>query len=208
MKKIFLFAGLAALAGLPAFADVTTECASVDDTSGVTNGQSIALTFDNTCTIGSTTFSNFEAYTNSGFGTTLTQLSVNVTLDSTNDTLIVGTTNLGAADIELYFTASTGVSGISLNPESDTVTETVCAVSITFGLESCSSGSPIGSLSSGGTTSESIVMEPTDYFVKDISGSSQLIEGFVTGVPEPMTLSLMGAGLLGLGLFGRRLRRK
>ncbi len=45
-----------------------------------------------------------------------------------------------------------------------------------------------------------------DILISQDGHNTAFTESFI--VPEPMTLSLMGAGLLGIGLLGRRLRKK
>jgi hypothetical protein len=49
----------------------------------------------------------------------------------------------------------------------------------------------------------------TDIIVKDVNGGSELYQTPGTSsIPEPMTLSLVGGSLLGLGFLGRRRVRK
>lgn len=209
MKKLLFFAGLAAMGSVPAFASLVS-CATGTDGSGVTNGTVLDLT--GTCSAAGSTFSNFVVDAATGFGSGgLTGLSVTVYEDTSNpDNLDFVTTNLGSADIQIYFQASPGVSEISLNGEGENITEYVCSAPVTVGLESCSNSSGValgGELSTSGTTSESINSATTDYFEKDDSGGSAFEEGFGSTVPEPMTLSMLGIGLLGLGLARRRLRK-
>jgi hypothetical protein len=57
------------------------------------------------------------------------------------------------------------------------------------------------------TATTTVIYSPSgvDYVTKDVNGGSELYQTPGTAsVPEPMTMSLMGAGLLGLGFFGRR----
>jgi len=63
-------------------------------------------------------------------------------------------------------------------------------------LTSFNGGPPVSSL---------VNASATDFFLKDVSGGSQFTQTFV---PEPVTMSLMGVGLLGLGILGRRKLRK
>jgi hypothetical protein len=61
-----------------------------------------------------------------------------------------------------------------------------------------------GAVSGGGTTFFAVLPAGTDFVYKDVNGVSEFAQ---TVVPEPMTLSMMGIGLLGLGLLRRRARK-
>jgi len=107
------------------------------------------------------------------------------------------------------FQASPGITSVTLGTAgTDIVTETIC--SNPFNGIMCPgtilNTSPLGS-NSGSTATSAVTAAPTDYFFKDDSNGSDFFQE-VGSVPEPMTLSLMGAGLLGLGLFGRSRLRK
>ena len=215
MKSVLL--GLV-LSSVSAFA-ITTGCTGSDTSGGaltLTTSSSNSLftgTGTDTCTLADgEVFSNFGIY---GVGGTSYLLNVTVI----GDTLNITTNNLTGEDLKIYFQTSSEPIGVILAAGGgDSVTETACdtAFNSSSGSEVCSgnlllAGPSVvaGGLSCAGCSGVSANINfsntGTDYFVKDDSGGSFVSQTFI---PEPMTFSLVGVGLLGLGLAGRRLRRK
>ena len=158
------------------------------------------------CTAYGDTFSNFSIYFNAGF--TSTPFSMTVTFNSNGD-IHFGSSEGPGQDINLQYEISPGILGMTLSSGGSagtSVLENICSTQQPFPGGSCG-GTLLGSGSVTGPTSTfiSVTGSAHDWVFKDISGTSTFDQ---TVIPEPMTYSLMGAGLLGLGLLGRRLRRK
>lgn len=175
--------------------------------------QNGSLTSSFSCSIGSYTFSNFDV-----FGNVINEPGgiSNFTLTESSSGLGIGFgfPNLSAFndDFELSFQISPGVAGETLSAGPGTVvSEVICSgvVSGPGGVPECSgtvlSQNPNWTASNGGSSSSLVTLAGTDFVFKDVRGGSSLSQ---TIIPEPMTYSLMGAGLLGLGFLGRKLRRK
>ena len=155
------------------------------------------------------TFSNFSITVNATPLPSLFSMNLSGGTNAPLALLDFGFTLVAApGDIRFVYsiTSASGVlpSGIVLKGASN-VQETVCTVGI--GVGGVCLGSPLGSggISSGGTTTINLNYAGfngnTIWVNKDVSGGSEFSQQLI---PEPMTLSLMGVGLLGLGLFGRR----
>ena len=133
-----------------------------------------------------------------------------------------GVPDLG--DIALSYNVTGGITGVDMTIQatpvisggSMTVTEKVCTVA--FASSACG-GITLANFT---VTSTGQAVSTTQMFTQAFSGevyilkdifydgatTSSLVNSHVVGtVPEPMTLSLMGAGLLGLGLLRRRGRK-
>ncbi len=108
--------------------------------------------------------------------------------------------------------------GATISEENCTMNPSNNQVSLDGG--NCGTGSNIDLLNlsvaqSGPLTASGTFASQSEIWVwKDIEittnghDSSFTEDVTASAVPEPMTMSLMGAGLLGLGLLGRRMRRK
>jgi hypothetical protein len=207
MKKLLMIAILVGLTSMVALA--TPVVCAMGASTTFDSATTLALTPSGSCTLGATTFSNFTVYAASGFPATgPSSFSMTIDVDTAVNQLLILYTGLASTqDIHLTFMGSTGITYETLTAGvAVTVSEGICgtAFSISSGTSACGGTllnlSPL-TASNGGSSSSVVTFAPTDFFYKDIAGGSEVIEGVV---PEPMTLSLMGAGLLGLGIFGRR----
>ncbi len=204
--KSFLTLALAVVA-VSGLASAAPACATgLDSTPAV--GNSFSLT--GSCTVGPYVFSNFSVFEavgpfpGAGFG-------VNIFVDPLGGLDISYTGITAPTDFHFSFQATPGLSGIILQTGvGSTVSEGVCnnAFNIQSGSSPCG-GTLINTTpltaTNGGIVGSSFTSIGTDFFYKDISGGSEVIQ-LVT--PEPMTLSMLGAGLIGLGIFGRRRFKK
>jgi hypothetical protein len=169
------------------------------------------LTSTFSCTEGAYTFSNFEVVGDT-VPIPITNFSVS-TGPSTNASAYIlgfGYTDLSGtgADFLLEYQITPGVVSASLSAGPGVnVSELLCAVPTGAG-GSCPTGAlntTVLATSNGGSVASNVTFAQTDYVFKDISGGSNVVQDFV---PEPVTFSLMGLGLLAIGFAGRkRIRR-
>ncbi len=210
MRKFLILALISVAGALTAGA---APCVNI--LANLSAGQSFSDTTDS-CTIGGVTFSDFTVYANAGYpspGTSAADLTVTVT----GNELDFGTNNLGsgagAEDLTIYFQAVPGaVDSVTLIGSGQNVNETVCGVAFTIGSETCAAplnSTPLAVNSATFSSTSAVATAPTQYFMKDDGGNSGLTQSylFVSSVPEPMSFSLVGVGLLGLGMARRRIRR-
>ncbi len=208
MKKLLILAVAASLSAGVALAS-EVECATGTDTSF---GDGATFVLSGSCTVGGVTFSNFEIYGATGFTGESNSFGMTVYVDTTTGGLDFEDNGLTSLqDIHLTFQGSPGITEETLIAGvGSTISEGICGSSfnIVNGTSACGSdllNTSILTATNGGSSSSQVTYAPTDYFYKDIGGGSEFSE---IAAPEPMTLSLMGFGLLGLGIAGRRLRRK
>jgi hypothetical protein len=132
---------------------------------------------------------------------------VNVFVDPLFGLDIAYTGIVPPTDFHIVFQGTPGIPGITLETGvGSTVSEGICgsAFNVATGVSACGGNmlnTTVLTASNGGTVYSNVNPATTDFFFKDISGGSEVTQ---LVAPEPMTLSLMGAGLLGLGIFGRR----
>jgi hypothetical protein len=212
MRKIFVAMALstAGLYAAGACDGGTTNVVNVYTDVTLTPGTVLSADSADSCVVGGSVFSNFQVV--GGAGTDFVSpgdgfsLSVDVTSANTAEFLF---TNLGTGDIELYYTAVGGFLQMTLNANSTTaITEVICGTPYAVPSSNCASPlnqtSPFGVTSTDTVASTMVTAAAEDYIVKDITGGSEFTQSIA---PEPMTLSLVGAGLLGLGILGRKLRK-
>jgi hypothetical protein len=175
-------------------------------------GNTLSSQAGDACNVGIYTFSNFSITASTGF---IPASPFSATFSVVNNGGISGLdiahTNLaGGKDIRIFMTVQPGVSFMLLaTGPGETVTEVLCDTA-TSQSGQCAGpgvgGTILGQGSATGSSSVGIPVSPNsiDYIFKDVSGGSELTQ--YLPMPEPGSMSLMGAGLLMLGLLGRRLK--
>jgi len=227
MKKILLAVTFAALSSIPAFATIQS-CSSV----GSTLDTLIALGAG-TCDVGDKTFSNFTYSPGTGdpaagnvtvgydnnhgifqyglqFGTNTSVWNSNFTLSYTETVDPAACQTIYGAGYTCTITAAQGQYQGGLANPSNTSQMTITLTGANINLNDTSTGNYSQQVSLASLTSTSVGIAgtsnttyPIDSFGLDIYQTVQA----PGGVPEPMSMSLMGVGLLGLGFIGRKLRK-
>jgi hypothetical protein len=223
------FSGLLAVAAVAAAmastASATELCAGVSDITTIAAAGGCTVAGSNLV------FSNFTVSASAGFTAATIGLAPSGlgTVDTGSDVdlafQIGGLAGTGVAtadgDIEMVYTVQGGIEGVDILLQASpvttggilTVTEVACSAAFVSGVCSGTTLANYTVISSGAVVTNSEMFIPPYsgevYIKKDLSydgaTSSELVNSQI--IPEPMTFSLMGAGLLGLGLLGRRFRK-
>jgi hypothetical protein len=131
----------------------------------------------------------------------------------------IGLNTTNAQDEDLLYTVTGGLTAIDMGVGGTNVTvdEKACTTSFVNGV--CTPGTLLGSLTLFSGSGDQFVYQTLAgappaispvYIFKDIQVapggalSSELTESFSGATPEPVSLVLLGSGLLGLGLLRRR----
>ena len=228
MKKLLLAASMVALVAMmtqTAGATPATCASLISGGGGNVNvdpggtGSSILCTFDGL------TFSNFQ-YSVAG-GTGAPAIDLDGLFIVNNEAVLEFNPNLGAGLItDLHFTFQVSGSGIFdaslVNEGNNSVIQEIDCSTGTGLPGFCPEGDQIWNVTSTNNTLLSCTFSTgcdgtnqtgqstfdrisvwKDIGIAEGGSNSNFFEDFSAGVPEPMTLSLMGAGLLGLGFLRR-----
>jgi hypothetical protein len=210
MKKILgCFAILAAACFTSSVASAAAAC---------TAGENI-LAGGFSCSIGSLTFESFSStnYNETVGGIITLDIGTVTSNGFTLQTILPTNGSPSFNDVNLQFEVAGGVSGVGLSlngAPTAFVTENVCKTQQTAGSGNCTPGNLLAYLTAYGNNGVSTAsFSTTDpiWIFKDISDGgypmSETTQIYTSGVPEPMTLSMMGVGLLGLSLISRRRKK-
>ncbi len=212
MRRVLLLFALAVLAASVAAA--TPLCTGVLGTNVLTPG------FE--CELGGL---HFSAFSGVNAGSAPNPMQVNLVAATTVAHTVYLTfnpnlhsTSTMAADLWFYFTVTGGLIGVDLynaGTPGSSIQEVVCSGPISRSpIPNICTGTVLANMAAASFESREVMFAPqsTVYIWKDILAAppdghiSSFTQSFHT--PEPMTFLLIGTGLLGLGLFGRRRAKK
>jgi hypothetical protein len=207
--KLLIGTGILAVFSPGLFAATCTTWTLGNGVTTIAPGTSASGTSSGTipCALGSDTFNNFYVYNTAASDT---DIVVGVAFTSPA-VMTFGVTNLDPkTNFDVVFEVTPGQSSLTISQSASTGmnVNTVCSVEFVQG-QTCTGqgGVVLGSMTVVGSTTATITLatSPTgnDWVFENISGATSFSKSFA--VPEPITLPLIGFGLLGLGLF--RLRR-
>jgi hypothetical protein len=174
---------------------------------GLTQGTTYTLP-GLTCSVAGSIFSNFQIVAAIVPPADTSPFTLALSTNTVGSELDFAITGAPGEDLRLTYQINLGIADMSMTVTgtNSTITELICSSPITSG-NICPAGTQLAdfAVTSGNTGDSGVFAQvPTDYVFKDIQTGSGLSEFTQTIVPEPMTLSLLSAGLLGLGIFGRR----